>query len=770
MLTTPNPSSGKESMNTIYLLVKHAPVTMILLRGSSFVIEIANDKALELFGKKYEGVVNLPVLKGFPELIESGFDKILENVYTQGEPFVAEEMPVTVNRNSKPETRYIAFSCEPLKTDDEQIEGIVCIGTDVTNSVRKRLKIQKNEEQLRIVLEGGDLGYFDLYLQTGELIWSGRAKEFFGLDEDVIPHPDIFLAAVHPEDRARTNTTVQQAFSGVNDGVYENVYRVIGINNGKLRWLRSKGRVTFDEQGNAVRFTGIIHDITSEKLAEEQILQSEQRFRITFENAAVGIAHVDLNGTWLMVNDRLCEIVGYSREELLTATFQDITYPDDLEADLHLMYQLLDGKIDTYSMEKRYIRKEGSIVWINLTVALARNSEGKPDYFISIVQDISDRKKAEAALKQSEEQFRMLANSIQNLAWMADSEGWIFWYNHRWYEYTGTTLEEMQGWGWQKVHHPDHVHRVLAFVENAWIKGEPFELTFPLRRHDGEYRWFLARAYPVKNTEGKVERWIGTNTDIDEQKAAEETLEKLIALRTNELERSNDDLQQFAHVVSHDLKEPVRKIQIFGNILNKKFRTGLGDEGLMYLEKIEKAARRIGEMIDGVLLYSSVSATQQTNEKINLTEVFNQIVSDLELLIKEKNAVISFYTLPVITGSPILIYQLFYNLINNSLKFSKKDENTEIFISYTRQKNQSQNREYIRIEIQDNGIGFEQSEATKIFQTFFRLNSKDNYEGTGLGLALCKKIVERHGGTITAKGEEGIGATFIVTLPVLKYK
>lgn len=759
-------------MNIICRLVKHAPVAMILLRGSSFVVELANNNALELFGKKYENTINVPALNAFPELKEQGFDKILEDVYSKRVTFVSEETPVTVIRNGKPETRYITFTFEPLKTDDEQIKQgsateILLVGTDVTDSVRKRLKIQKNEEQLRIVLEGGDLGYFDLYLQTGELIWSGRAKEFFGLEEDVIPHPEIFLAAVHPEDRERTNATVQQAFAGANGGVYENVYRVIGIKNGKLRWLRSKGKVTFDEQGRAERFTGIIHDITNEKLAEEKILQSEQRFRSTFENAAVGIAHVDLDGTWLMVNDRLCEIVGYSREELLNATFQDITYPDDLEADLHLMYQLLDSKISTYSMEKRYIRKEGSIVWINLTVALARNSEGAPHYFISIVQDISDRKRAEEALKQSEEQFRKLANSIQNLAWMADSEGWVFWYNQRWYEYTGTTLEEMQGWGWQKVHHSDHVDRVVAYITNAWIKGQPFELTFPLRKYDGEYRWFLARAYPVKNTDGKVERWIGTNTDIDEQKAAEETLEKLIALRTNELERSNDDLQQFAHVVSHDLKEPVRKIQIFGNILNKKFSNALGDEGLMYLEKIEKAARRIGEMIDGVLLYSSINATQQINDKINLIEIFNQIISDLELLIKEKNAVISFEALPEITGSPILIYQLFYNLINNSLKFSKKDEKTKIFISCTQQGNQSGNREYVKIKVQDNGIGFDQSEATKIFQTFSRLNSKDNYEGTGLGLALCKKIAERHGGAITAQGEEGIGATFIITLPAM---
>ena len=767
MGNTLNSYFGKEDMNLIYRLVKHAPVAMILFRGSSFIIEVINDKAIELLGKRHEGMMNIPIFKAFPELIQQGFDEIFRNVYTQAKAFVAEEMPVTFLRNSIPETLYINLSIEPLKTDNGQIEGIVVIGVDVTESVKARLKIQENEEQLRIAFEGGDLGYFDLYLKTGNLIWSGKAKEFFGLDEDVVPSPDVFLSAVHPKDRERTNATVQQAFAGDNGGVYENVYRVVGINNKKLRWLRSKGKVTFDEQGNPIRFTGIIHDITNEKLAEEKILQSEERFRITFENAAVGIAHVDLNGRWLMVNDRLCEIVGYSREELLNITFQDITHPDDLNADLQLMYTLLDGKIDTYSIEKRYIRKDASMVWINLTVALARKKDGAPHYFISVVQDISDRKKTQDALKQSEEQFRTLANSIQNHAWMANSEGWIFWYNQRWYEYTRATLKETQGWGWLRIHHPNYVDRVASFVTNAWIKGEPFELTFPLRRYDGEYRWFLTRAYPVKNTEGKIERWIGTNTDIDEQKAAEENLEKLVALRTNELERSNEDLQQFAHVVSHDLKEPVRKVQIFGNIVNKKFRSVLGNEGVMYLEKIEKAAKRIAEMIDGVLLYSSINATQQTHEKIDLTEVFNQIVSDLELLIKEKKALISFDTLPAITGSPVLIYQLFYNLINNSLKFTKKDEKPQIFISYTAQKNELENREYISIKIEDNGIGFDQSEAIKIFQTFSRLNSKDNYEGTGLGLALCKKIVERHGGTITAKGREGVGATFIITLPVI---
>lgn len=536
-----------------------------------------------------------------------------------------------------------------------------------------------------------------------------------------------------------------------------------------------------DAGGKPQQHIVIRFDITARKQAEEKIRESEERFRSAFDNAAVGIAHVDLSGNWLLVNDRLCNIVGYSREELLASNFQKITHPDDLEADLELLNELVDGKRDHYTLEKRYIQKSGAVLWSNLTVSLVRNADGQPRYFISVLQDISRQKEAEAGLKTSEERFRTLADNIQNLAWIADGEGWITWYNRRWYDYTGTTFSEMQGWGWEKVHHPDHLNRVVAFVKEAWKKPQPFELTFPLRRHDGEYRWFLTRAFPVLNSQGAIDRWIGTNTDIDEQKTVAEHLEHLVAERTAELQaanlelqRSNEDLQQFAHVASHDLKEPIRKVLTFGSRLSEEFAGQLPDRARVYVQKMQASAERMFGLIEGVLNYSTVNSTEpQDADDVDLNDVLQHIEADLELVLQRVKGTVNREALPVVRGSAVLLNQLFYNLLNNALKFTRPGVPPVINVRARRLKaseapvqgQKHKPAEFVQVRVCDNGIGFRQEYAERIFKTFTRLHSRDRFEGTGLGLALCKKIVERHGGAIYATGKEGEGACFYVLLP-----
>jgi signal transduction histidine kinase len=244
-------------------------------------------------------------------------------------------------------------------------------------------------------------------------------------------------------------------------------------------------------------------------------------------------------------------------------------------------------------------------------------------------------------------------------------------------------------------------------------------------------------------------------------------MENLVSNRTEELARSNEDLQQFAHVASHDLKEPLRKIATFSSILLDEHADGLTPKGKLYLAKIEGAAQRMSIMIEGVLAYSTVTADLKAFEKVSLTAVIEDVRNDLELAIIQKDAEIKYGVLPEIQGIRILIYQLFYNLVSNALKFSRTDLHPVIAITATSEK-MTLNKitaNYIHVVVTDNGIGFNPDYAEKIFGVFSRLNSKEIYEGTGLGLALCKKIVIRHGGHIYAESEEGKGAKFHILLP-----
>jgi light-regulated signal transduction histidine kinase (bacteriophytochrome) len=230
--------------------------------------------------------------------------------------------------------------------------------------------------------------------------------------------------------------------------------------------------------------------------------------------------------------------------------------------------------------------------------------------------------------------------------------------------------------------------------------------------------------------------------------------------------RSNEDLQQFAHVASHDLKEPVRKILIFCDLLDTRFANEVSGSARDYVGKINGAATRMKEMIEGVLTYSSVNAEEKPITAVNLNEILTAVLVDLEIIIREKNAVVHSDKLPVVEGARILLHQLFYNLINNALKFCRNDVRPQLQVTSGPVEGRPN---LLRLSFRDNGIGFSKESASRIFNPFVRLHSKYEIEGNGLGLALCKRIVERHKGKIYAIGHEGEGAEFVVELPLRQF-
>ncbi len=523
----------------------------------------------------------------------------------------------------------------------------------------------------------------------------------------------------------------------------------------------SNNLVGFIEDGLVHRAWGTQRDITAQKSAEEKLARSEEYFRELTDTVPAIIWITRPDGYCTYLNKNWYEFTGQTPGEAEGFGWLKATHPDDAKQAERLFVEATREHKPFY-MLYRLRHKSGLYRWAIDSGHPKFGKDGSFEGMIGTVIDVHEQKLAEDRIKENEEKFRTLAETLPQLVWMTDAKGRLEYASSRWVEYTGMALSESGAW--QQIAHPDDLPAVNQALTASVEIGGLYKAETRLKNKNGEYRWHFFHSEPVKDKDGKVSKLIGAFTDVHEEKTITEKLEALVTARTRELKRSNEDLQQFAHVASHDLKEPVRKIKTFAGRLEREDFEKLSDAGKSYLQKMQNAADRMFTMIDGVLTYSTLNAVTQTTEKVNLEKIVLNIKSDLELVIQQKEASIIHDSLPEIEGAEVLLYQLFYNLINNSLKFSRTDQPARIVITAANVKKDSE--DFLKIVVRDNGIGFESEHAEKIFGTFERLHAKDKYDGTGLGLALCRKIAERHGGSIKAEGDLEKGSAFVVVLPV----
>lgn len=538
-----------------------------------------------------------------------------------------------------------------------------------------------------------------------------------------------------------------------------------------------------DAAGTIAGVLAVGHDVT-EQVASRQIVEAKRvELMAAVDAAEISIWSLNVQTSLFRSNDRMKILFGLpNTPEANIRFFFDRIVEEDrqrvLDSFMHALQYESGGRCEIqYEIthpatgQKRTIRSRGQAQFDSNQIA---------QRFSCIAQDITVRQQAEDALRTSETRFRTLANSIDHLAWVTNTDGQIVWCNQGWYDYTGTTFRQLQHDDWKRVHHPDHIDRVTTAVEHFWAQGKPFELTFPLRRHDGVFRWFLNRIYPIKDALGQIQQWVGNSTDIDDQKQVEASLEAQVRDRTAQLQvlvqslqRSNENLRQFAYIASHDLQEPLRKIQQFGDLLKSEYSDQLGP-GTAYLDRMQLAASRMSTLIRDLLSYSRIATQQDTTQQVSLRQVIDDVMTDLSLLTDEANSAIRIDSLPTISGDVSQLGQLFQNLLSNALKFRRPDVQPVITISCVTVPADALPDSvqpvrladaYYRIDVSDNGIGFDEKYLDRIFQVFQRLHTRSEYAGTGVGLAICSKVVANHGGAITARSQPGQGSTFSIYFP-----
>ena len=431
------------------------------------------------------------------------------------------------------------------------------------------------------------------------------------------------------------------------------------------------------------------------------------------------------------------------------------------------------------------ISRNGNMEDVYWTFSYSRvlDEAKKPAGVFVTCMETTDKVNNIKLLKQSEERFRKMAETIPEIAWVASPDGPYSYYNKRFYEYTGMSTEQADNdWQWKSIVHPYMFEERNKAWEHSLKTGEDFYFETLLKRHaDQAYRWHISRAAAIKNEEGEITTWVGTSSDIHEQKLFTQELEHQVELRTkalidsvNLLQHSNENLEQFASIASHDLQEPLRKIQTFTSLLKKRHEKDIPAEAKLLIDKIKTSSERMSLLIRDVLNFSKITQTANPFANTNLNEILNNVLIDFELLISENKVIINKENLPSIEAIPIQINQLFYNLISNAIKFSNNTVQPIISISAKRLLHDELKKynvlkpshHYYQIIFKDNGIGFDKQFADDIFLIFNRLNDTPQYAGTGIGLALCKKIVANHHGIIYADGKENAGASFCIILPL----
>jgi PAS domain S-box-containing protein len=517
----------------------------------------------------------------------------------------------------------------------------------------------------------------------------------------------------------------------------------------------------------------VLRNVTSQRRSELALRESEGRFRSTLEQAPAGIAHLDLSGCFLIVNQKLCEIVGYCQEELVGRSFSEITHPDDVETDTRNVRSLIGGAIQGYSREKRYVRKDGTGVWVSLTTSLVRDPAGAPQYVLGVIADISDRKKAEAALQHSHDRYRFLADAIPQMVFTATPDGLTDYHNRRWLEYTGQSPEAAWGWGWQAALHPDDAYGYRKAWEVFVASGERFEAEIRVRRADGEYRWHLSRAAALLDRHGAIVQWVGTCTDIEERKQAEVELERRVVERTAEANEQTLRAQQasgakseFLAMMSHEIRTPMNVIVGLADLLWESVLPAPQHE---YVGMLRKAGEALLTVINDVLDLSAVEARrlQIQSMEFDLKATLDSVLAVMRSRADGRGVrLVSNAAEGVpnrVIGDPDRLRQILINLIGNAIKFSEGG-----WVSLLIQPEPGAGPGALTFSVSDTGIGIPLEKQALIFESFTQADSSitRKYGGTGLGLTISRQLVELMNGRIWVESEPGRGSTFSFTIPL----
>jgi PAS domain S-box-containing protein len=489
----------------------------------------------------------------------------------------------------------------------------------------------------------------------------------------------------------------------------------------------------------------VTHDIPGRKRVDG----AAQLLSAIVDSSEDAIISKDMDGVITSWNQSAERLFGYTAAEAIGQTVASLIVPADrLEEEPRILGRLRQGeRVDHFDTVRR--RKDGSLLDISLTISPIKDAHGVIMGASKIARDITGEKRIQRELAESEARFRQLADSMPQIVWTARADGYIDYYNERWYQFTGFGRALFGAASWEHVLHPDDLEKTRQAWYAAINTGEPYEIEYRFwDRRENRWRWFMGRALPARDAAGTIMRWFGSSTDIDEQKHAEA-----------ELRRANEDLEQFAFSASHDLQEPLRSVKIYSELLAKRHSGKLDGEALKFMTFLRNGATRIETMVRDLLTYTQVTRSDEPAAVTDTNEALKTALANLSNAITTSGAEITSGALPRLPVNGTHLQQLFLNLIGNAIKYRSPERPLTIHLDAR------QHNGHWTFSVSDNGIGIDPDYKANIFGLFKSLHTNDEYSGTGIGLAICQRIVDRYHGRIWVESQPGYGSTFYFTLP-----
>ena len=796
----------RETKEQLELTFANVPASIFLYNNQKEIL-FANERGANMLG--YDTVEELLSYKYYDILMKKG----MQDFYVQNENnefFGIENLPTSSALKSRQygemvfsmqkksggnKTWYLNKS-SPILDSDGKVSMVLTTSTDITAQKLAEETIRDSENRFRLLSDNAPMWVWITDLDINILYANLEILKYTGVSHYSEFTGKVWQQVVHPDDIIIVMESFQRSI--VQQSTFDFEARILNTETQGYEWFYLKGIPRY-ENDKFIGFIGTGINVHQQKTQLFALEESEQRFIYLVETLPQMVCVMDEKGVSEYVTNKWEKYTGIKPGEKLK-TWQKIVHPDDLEYSNSIWNEnYLKGS--AYKFDIRLKNKEGEYRWFTVNGEPVFDSENKIIKWVSAFTDVHTEKSFSQELEKqvtertnellisnelmlqkndllriSENFNRSLTDISPNIVYIQDIlENKPFFLNSTYLDFTGYNWQQVKALGndfMRQVIHPDDYDFILETIEKIKVSmpGEIFEAKCQIKNRKGFWIPFLNRLTAFKrDNDQKVIQIIGVAVDISELKGAEKILEQ----KNEELVKMNKELESFAYVSSHDLQEPLRKIQTFTSRIMEKEYDNLSENGKNYLNRMRLAAERMQDLINDLLAYSRTKVQERKFENTDLSLIVKEVEEDLiDDLIKKNGRIeiIDSYRADVI---PFQFRQLIYNLVSNSIKFAKSNEDLRIKVKFDvvkgiEAKNDKliDDKEYCHISIADNGIGFDSSYKDRIFEIFQRLHGREEYTGTGIGLAIVKKIVDNHNGIIIADGELGRGATFNIYIPM----